>query len=61
MLYVARYNQLRKLAKMGFTQPLSDLNSHDADILLMIYDEVERLEAKDREAQLKAAKGRGRR
>ena len=56
---MAEYNQRRRLAKLGFTQPLSELDSYRAELFLIISDEIDDYEKKRQEQE--AAKRKSRR
>lgn len=45
-VYVAEYKNRRRLAKLGFFEPLSNLNALDAEYLLEVAIVVEKEESK---------------
>lgn len=55
---VAEFNQRRRLAKLGFTQPLSELDSFRAEAFLIISDEIDDFERKRQEQESQKRKSR---
>lgn len=50
---VAEYNQRKRLAKLGFVQPVDDRSSYLVDAFLIIDEEFTDLESKRRERESK--------
>lgn len=55
MFYVSEYHQRKRLAKLGLTQPLSELDDLTATVFCMIDMELNELERRELEKR-----GRGR-
>jgi hypothetical protein len=55
---VAEYNTRQRLAKLGFTSPLSELPAIKGEAFIIISNKISELEAKEQEKRQRQAKKR---